>query len=58
MKLDLLFVSLILGIGLALIIEKMFGLSQPVTTSGTTNLTSIVKTGDPVRDFMDAHYPG
>lgn len=60
MKLDLLFVSLILGIGLALLVERVFGFPPVVvkTTSTAASSAFAITTGNPVRDFMNTHYPG
>lgn len=54
MKLDIVLMSAIIGVGLALLLEQFF---NPVVQPSTlTSSTTVVLTGDPVRDYMESHY--
>lgn len=54
MKLDIVLMSAIIGVGLALFLERFF---NPIVLPGTsTSSATVVLTGDPVRDYMELHY--
>lgn len=54
MKPDILFISAIIGIGLALFLEKFFKPLAPSAVVSTLNTPTL--TGDPIRDYMNSHY--
>lgn len=55
MKLDILFLCSVIGVGLAIFLER-FLLSPYPLTSPASPAPYVERTGDPVRDFMNSHY--
>lgn len=53
MKLDILFLCSIVGVGLALVLERFL---QPVSSPTPASTLTLTLTGDPVRDYMNGHY--